>query len=444
MIKFSIAIAGFATASLLSCSAEDATLHSFKKIQLSDQFWSEGAYFGDFNKDGKMDIVSGPYWWEGPDYLKRHEYYPATTSFKLKRADGSEAIIPGFKGALSKENAYSDNFLAFTHDFNGDGWTDILVLGFPGDKSWWFENPQGKDGHWTRHTAIDVTDNESPTFGDLTGDGKPEVIFHSGGFLGYAEPNWSSPAEKFTFHKISPKGGWQRFTHGYGYGDVNGDGRKDILEANGWWEQPASLAGDPEWKFHKVNLGTGGAQMHVYDVNGDGRNDIITSLAAHGFGLAWYEQLAAKNEAGEPTFQQHTFMNKDPKDNKYGVKFSQLHAIDLVDMDGDGLMDIVTGKRFWAHGPTGDVEPGAPAVLYWFKLVRGADKSVDFIPYLIDSDSGIGTQVQAADVNGDGLNDVVVGNKKGTFVHLHSTKQVSREEWEKAQPKVYEPQSAAK
>ena len=137
-------------------------------------------------------------------------------------------------------------------------------------------------------------------------------------------------------------------------------------------------------------------------------------------------------------------MNKDPKDNKYGVKFSQLHAIDLVDMDGDGLMDIVTGKRFWAHGPTGDVEPGAPAVLYWFKLVRGADKSVDFIPYLIDSDSGIGTQVQAADVNGDGLNDVVVGNKKGTFVHLHSTKQVSREEWEKAQPKVYEPQSAAK
>jgi FG-GAP repeat len=125
------------------------------------------------------------------------------------------------------------------------------------------------------------------------------------------------------------------------------------------------------------------------------------------------------------------------------VKFSELHAIDLVDMDGDGVKDIVTGKRFWSHGRTGDPDRNDKAVLYWFKTARGADKSVDFIPYLIDDNSGVGVQVVASDMNGDGLADIVVGNKKGTFVHLHEKKTVSREEWQKAQPKLFTPASAS-
>ena len=438
MNSISLAMAALLSTAL-GAAAQDYVLHSFKKTQLTDKFWGEGAHFGDFNRDGKMDVVSGPYWYEGPEFQKRHEIYPATHTFKLKKADGVEEVVPGFEGALGPNNAYSDNFLTYTWDFNHDGWMDVLVLGFPGAESWWFENPQGKDQLWQRHTAIDVTDNESPTFGDLTGDGKPEVIFHTGGHLGYAEPDWDHPTNKFKFHKISPAGGWQRFTHGYGYGDVNGDGRLDILEKDGWWEQPKSLEGDPEWTKHPANFGTGGAQMYAYDVNGDGLNDVITSLAAHGWGLAWFEQVR-KN--GEITFEQHTIMNQEPKENKYGVKFSQLHAIDLIDMDGDGLKDIVTGKRFWAHGQAGDAEPNAPAVLYWFKLVRGADKSVDFIPYLIDDNSGVGTQVTAADLNGDHLPDIVVGNKKGTFVHIHTATKVSKEEWEKGQPKPYVSTSA--
>ena len=113
-------------------------------------------------------------------------------------------------------------------------------------------------------------------------------------------------------------------------------------------------------------------------------------------------------------------MNKEPSENRYGLKFAQLHAIDLVDMDGDGIKDIVTGKRFWAHGSAGDVEPNAPAVLYWFQLVRNQDKTVDFVPHLIDNNSGVGTQVTVGDLNGDKLPDIIVGNKKGVFVHLHA------------------------
>ena len=218
-----------------------------------------------------------------------------------------------------------------------------------------------------------------------------------------------------------------------GVGAVNGDGKMDLLEKDGWWEQPQSLEGDPIWRHHKQSFGAGGAQMHAYDVNGDGLNDVITGLAAHGFGLAWYEQ----EEGTESKFREHIIMNKEPRDNKYGVKFSELHAIELVDMDGDGLKDIVTGKRFWSHGRTGDPDRNSEAVNYWFKLTRGADKSVDFIPYLIDKDSGVGVQVVAGDVNKDGRPDLVVGNKKGVYVLTQERKTVSREEWEKAQPKPF-------
>lgn len=96
-----------------------------------------------------------------------------------------------------------------------------------------------------------------------------------------------------------------------------------------------------------------------------------------------------------------------------------MHALALVDMNGDGVKDILTGKRFWAHGPTGDVEPDAPAAVFYYELHRDGQCNVTFIPHLIDDDSGVGTQVTAADLNNDGRPDVIVANKKGIFVHLN-------------------------
>ena len=416
MTKFSITAAGFLSAALLT-SAADYTLHTFKKVTLTREFLCEGAYFGDFNHDGKMDIVAGPYWFEGPDWKTRHEFAPPP----VKPYDPL---------------GYSDYFLTFVYDFNGDGWPDILVYSWPGKETAWYENPQGRARHWLRHVIFAVTDNESPQLGDMNGDGKPELICHTEGRLGFAELDWKDPTRPATFRPISPEDRkkYFRYTHGYGYGDLNGDGRPDILERDGWWEQPASMKGDPIWKFHRVPFAPdnarGGSQMLVYDVNGDGLADVITSWDAHGYGLAWYEQVR-KN--GEITFKEHMVMNTKPEDNRYGVKFTQLHSMDLIDMDGDGVKDLVTGKRWWAHGPDKDAEPGEPAVLYWFKLSRGKE-GVDFIPFQIDNDSGVGTQVAAGHINGDKLPDVIVGNKKGVFVFLHESKKVSKAEWEKAQP----------
>lgn len=420
-------------------AAPKPELHSFRKQQLSDQFWSEGASFGDFNRDGKMDVVSGPFWYEGPDFKVRHEFMAADRISKSKQ-NGQDVTFPGYKGALGNENEYSANFFAFTSDINGDGWTDILILGFPGENSWWFENP-GKgaaaNSRWKQHVALAVTDNESPTFTDLTGDGKPEIVCSSKGHYGYATPDAADPTKPFVWHSLSPDNKYHKFTHGLGVGDVNGDGRMDLLEKDGWWEQPASLAGDPMWTFHQFPFTpAGGSQMYAYDVNGDGLNDVITAQAAHGYGLTWWEQY---REGGEIKFKEHTFMNKEAGENRYGVHYSQLHAIELVDMDGDGLKDIVSGKRFWAHGPGGDPEPNAAPVLYWWQLVRNPDQSVDWVPHLIDDNSGVGTQVVVKDYNRDGRPDILVGNKHGVYVFTHQVKRVDAAAWAAAQPKPLAP-----
>jgi hypothetical protein len=173
--------------------------------------------------------------------------------------------------------------------------------------------------------------------------------------------------------------------------------------------QPASLAGDPIWQRQLQSFGPGGAQMLTLDVDGDGDADVITTLAAHGSGLAWYEQ---RNDAAG-AFVQHLIVS--PDEGASGIALHEPHALAAADIDGDGLPDLVTGERFWGHVPGGEPDFGAPARLYWFQLIRSAGQA-RYVPRLIDESSGVGTQVVVGDVTADGLPDIVVANKKGAFV----------------------------
>jgi hypothetical protein len=207
---------------------------------------------------------------------------------------------------------------------------------------------------------------------------------------------------------------------------VNGDGRVDILNAYGWWEQPADKAAQGPWKYYPVdfsrNVGrasAGGSVMAVYDVNGDKLNDVVTSLSAHGWGLAWYEQK--KDASGAISFVQHMIMDdfSTEKTNAGGVTFSQLHGSSYADVDGDGITDFIVGKRYWSHQDTQiDPYPYGDPVLYWYRTVRdkGAPGGARFVPELINNRSGAGSHVWAGDLNRDGRIDIVTPTKFGTFI----------------------------
>lgn len=405
-LLFPLLAAGAATA-VISTKPPEAT-GKWVKYKISDYFWAEGACVADVDGDGKADVLSGPYWYAGPDFKTRHTIHPDTPTFETP----AKEKLPGFPGELSGTNGYSDNFLSYSHDFNGDSRPDYLVIGFPGKETFWYENPGEKGGDWPRHTAIAVTDNESPMLTDINGDGRSDLLCMSGGKIGYATYDPLNPTALWKWHAITPEdnGAFQRYTHGIGHGDINSDGRTDLLEKRGWWEQPADWDGVASWKFHPASFGEkGGAQMFGTDVNNDGRTDVITSIDAHGFGVAWFEQNA------DGTWKRHLLTDTPEEKGSTGVVFTQPHAVDLADLNGDGTLEIITGKRFWAHGPDGDPEPNQHAVIYAFLLTR-KDGEATFTAEIIDADSGVGCQVMAADANGDGKPDVIAANKKGCFV----------------------------
>jgi hypothetical protein len=377
-------------------------------------YYSWSAASADFNKDGILDIVAGPYIYYGPEYTKFREIFPA------------------FAYNPSKE--FTEVNCQYAFDFNQDGWSDIFVAP-PFGKL--YINPKGESRRWDAYSVIPGNINSEVTvFADLDGDKQPELVYGTNaggtGVIKYSKFNPNDPTKPWTAHTISASG---YFTaHGIGTGDINGDGRIDILNPYGWWEQPANQH-DSNWIYHAEPFaryghrgsGMGGSVMAVYDVNGDKLNDVVTSLNAHGYGLAWFEQK--KDAAGKISFSRHMIMDDYSTPNAGDVTFSELHGSTFADVDGDGITDFIVGKRYFSHVDTYlDPDPFGPPVLYWYKTVRDvkAPGGARFVPELIHNRSGAGSDVLAVDLNKDGTMDIINSTNRGSFIFWNVIKSTKK------------------
>lgn len=355
----------------------------FKKHTLTTEFISEGVAVADVNKDGHTDIIAGAHWFEGPDWKSVHDIYP------------EDRVFDGTTG-------YSNSMLNFTIDVDQDGWMDYIRVDFPGEQVWWYQNPGKAAGYWKEHVITKNASNESPAFVDMDGDGRADLLC---GDPITKEMVWfRCPSKKgdtaWTRYVISEQNmpGTDNFSHGLGYGDVNSDGRNDVIIKEGWWEAPADPT-QPGWAFHWSEFGPHAAQMYVMDVNGDGYADVISS-SAHRFGMWWHEQ--GRDPAGRTTWKPHE-VNSD---------YSQTHALSMVDFDFDGDMDLVSGMRYFAHQGH-EAGESFPPTLFWLEFIPGDEPKWKL--HIIDEDSGVGLNNVVEDVNGDGALDIVIANKKGVF-----------------------------
>ena len=345
----------------------------------------ETAAVADVNNDGVLDIIAGARWYQGPTW-KAH-----------------------FIRNIPKFDIHFDSLSDIAFDVNQDGFIDILTCFYLDKRVSWFENPKSnwdEDG-WREH-RIAPTDGsiEFLFFVDLEQRGKPHALFPnlSGGPIVWFDYRHERGNVTWTKYQVSPKGNG----HGMGFGDVNGDGRMDVVTPTGWYEAPKDIRkGDwqPHFDFRIIPVPRTNApgNIFVYDVDRDGDADLVTG-AGHDYGIYWWEQVA--DGAGNRNWRSYVI----------DESWSQSHSAALADMDGDGDLDLVTGKRFWGHGV---LDPGSldPGIIAWYELRRGSD--IAWVKRVIDYnvDMGVGMQLPVVDVDKDGDLDLVAAGKKGLFLY---------------------------
>ena len=362
-------------------------------------FWygpfSECASVLDVDGDGRLDIAAGRNWYQAPDWIK-HENF----------REGAETNGPE-----------TDDNSEFAMDVNRDGRMDIVASGWMRVRgAFWYENPGRTGAKWKAYRIHSAQSMEGVIHGDIDGDGDEDILVNHWSLAPGQGMTWLEHIDRepwFKEHVI----GTQGETHGNGLGDINGDGRVDIVTPVGWYEAPPKPAEQP-WTFHADYRFEGGPASHpilVYDFNGDGLNDILIG-AAHAYGLAWLEQKV--EPGGKRTFT-HRWVERD---------FGGFHTMALGDLNGDGKPELVSGKRLFPHHGR-DIGEFDPLFVFWYKIRNGGFErhvlSYNHLPWYPGQKTtnpppngaiGVGMKLNIRDMDGDGRNDIVCAGKSGLYV----------------------------
>ena len=354
----------------------------------------------DINGDGKLDIAAGRNYYIAPNWTKYSDFRD---------------------GAATNGPDVDDNYEG-TMDVNNDGRMDIVSSGWMLKQGiYWYENPGKLGEKWKSHVIHEAEGLEGMVRGNLSGRSDKDLLVNyfakrpGRGLIWYEHID---QAPWFKQHTIGPEG--VGVSHGSGIGDINGDGRNDVVTASGWFEAPAR-GSESQWAWHpdyQFQTGGAGLPILVHDANGDGRNDVIMG-SAHGYGLVWYEQ---KMESGKRTFAQHFIETEYPT----------FHTMELADLDGDNSPELITGKQLLAHNG-GDVGALEPVFVFYYKIKDGNFQRhiltySHLEPYFAKADHsgpppnfvvGVGMKLNVADVDANGKPDVIVACRSGLYAFMN-------------------------
>ncbi|MCL2527372.1 MAG: VCBS repeat-containing protein [Defluviitaleaceae bacterium] len=328
----------------------------------------------DVNNDGILDIVCGEYWYQGPDFIKKHKICDITY-----------------------QHEYVWDFCNYPMDVNKNGYLDIITGSWWGGGLFYRENP-GNGGEWETKKICDLSNVETIRLYDIDGDGEMEIF-----------PN--CPGEPVFFIKLEPGGGHKKYVvseknagHGLGVGDIDGDGKLEIITPGGIYHMPPGgpLAG--LWGYSpEFDLGSTSVPILVHDVNKDGVNDLIFG-AGHDYGLFWLQQK--KDPDGSRTWEKHVI----------DAAWSQYHDLQLADINNDGELELVTGKRYKAHNGN---DPGDAREVFICCYTFVDNKMYRHIIEYGDPEkgaSGVGIYFWMRDMTGNNKLDIIAPGKEGLYL----------------------------